>query len=175
MTKRRNCLGNGAIGSVLAKNVHPSAHLRSKFPIVNAGRRLEGAVTHGLDNFHVRGKLQLCIIFTHSDFPGGEVYVTKSSFKVTSVAIVGNVFDRGPKGCGKGRWRGRRTVPSSWCYQACAPWQCWKLWSMQLLRVADLVENIDDDNVPVPANISTAVPTDTIFQGWWYNSQCKQK
>ncbi len=42
---------------------------------------------------------------------------------------------------------------------------------MQLATVADLVENIDDDNTPTPENIPTAVPTDTILQGWGHRGQ----
>ncbi len=34
-----------------------------------------------------------------------------------------------------------------------------------LEEVADLVENIHDDNAPAPENMPTAVPTSTIFQG----------
>ena len=91
--KRRIPLGHGSISSVLAKNVHPSAQVRSKFPNLDAGRRLEGAVALRLDDFRVRGKQQLCVVFMHDDFPGVELYVTKRFFKVTSAPPDGNVFD----------------------------------------------------------------------------------
>ncbi len=75
--KRRIPLGNGSIGSVLAKNVHPSAQVRSTFPNIDAGRRLEGALALRLDYFHIHGKQQLCVVFMQDDFPGVELYVTK--------------------------------------------------------------------------------------------------
>ncbi len=65
-----------------------------KFPNVNAGRRHERAVALMLDNFHVYGKQQLCIVFTHYDFPGAELYGTKRFFKVKSADPDGNVIDR---------------------------------------------------------------------------------
>ncbi len=35
-----------------------------------------------------------CAFFTHNDFPGVELHVTKFFFKATSAAPDGNVFDR---------------------------------------------------------------------------------
>ncbi len=60
--KRKIPLGQGSIDSVLAKNVHPSAQIQSKFPNVDAGRRLEGAVALRLNDFCVHGKQQLCVV-----------------------------------------------------------------------------------------------------------------
>ncbi len=71
--KRKIPLGQGSIGSVIAKNVNLSAQVQSKFPNVNAGRRLEGAVALRLGDFCGRGKQQLCIVFTHNDFPDVEL------------------------------------------------------------------------------------------------------
>ncbi len=80
--KSRIPLDNGSIGSVLAKNVHLSAHVQSKFPNANAGIRHEGAVALRLDDFCVHGKQQSCIVFTHNDFLGVELYMTKRFLKV---------------------------------------------------------------------------------------------
>ncbi len=75
--KSRIPIGNGSIGSVLAKNVHLPVQVQSKFSNANAGIRLEGAVVLRLDNLCICGKKQLCVVFTHNDFPCLELYVMK--------------------------------------------------------------------------------------------------
>ncbi len=171
--KRRIPLGHGSISSVLAKNVHPSAQVRSKFPNLDAERRLEGAVALRLDDFRVHGKQQLCVVFMHNDFPGVELYVTKRFFKVTSAPPDGNVFD-GELSAVEGENEEGAEQPSQHVFAEFMQRngnfdQC------DLQEAAEIIENIDDDNAPAPENIPTAAPTDTIFQGWGHSGQCKRE
>lgn len=88
--------GKDAKITVLTRFVHPSIHMRNKYPNTHRDERLNGCVTICQAEKVVRRKNQLCIVFRHDDFPGIELYAVKKHCVVTEVGPTDLWFDNAP-------------------------------------------------------------------------------
>ena len=60
--------GKGAVVLALSRFIHPSEHIRNKFPNPVHGHRLEGCVTLQQEVKNVNCKDQLSLVVCHDDF-----------------------------------------------------------------------------------------------------------
>ena len=60
--------GVGAIVSALLRFIHPSEHIRNKFPNVVQGQQLENGITIRQEVKKVSRKEQLVLVVRHEDF-----------------------------------------------------------------------------------------------------------
>jgi len=83
MASRKLFLGRHAKISVMARFVHPSAHIRTKFPNLDKNQRLDNCAVLRQEEKFVSRKRQLCIIFSSPDFPDEELHADQRYCKVT--------------------------------------------------------------------------------------------
>ena len=67
--------GKGAIVSALSRFIHPSEHIRNKFPNPVHGHQLVGCVTLRQEVKKVNRKNQLCIVVCHNDFKNDDDFI----------------------------------------------------------------------------------------------------
>ena len=67
--------GKGAIVSALSRLIHPSEHIRNKFPNPVHGHQLAGCVTLRQEVKKVNHKDQLCLIVHHDDFKNDDDFI----------------------------------------------------------------------------------------------------
>lgn len=68
MARRKKQLGKGAVVAVLGKMLHPSEHIRNKYPNMEKGFRVENLVVLRKELKKIRGKEVMTIVMRHDDF-----------------------------------------------------------------------------------------------------------
>ena len=74
-------IGVGAKTSCLSKFLHPSEHIRNKFPNSVAGHRVEGCVVVRQEVKHVTKRDQLCVVVRHDDFKMDDEHIELHAVK----------------------------------------------------------------------------------------------
>ena len=77
MARKRRMMGSGVVILVLLKMVHPSKHIRDKFPNLLDKQRLEGSVIIREETKSINRRDQEAIIFCHDDFNDVELYASQ--------------------------------------------------------------------------------------------------
>ena len=77
MARKRRTMGSGAVISVLLKMVHPSKHIRNKFPNLLDKQRLEGAIVLRKELKSINRQEQEAIVFCHDDFTDIDLYASQ--------------------------------------------------------------------------------------------------
>ena len=67
--------------SCLSKFMHPSEHIRNKFPNSVAGHHLEGCVVVWQEVKHVTKRDQLCVVVQHDDFKADDEHIKLHAVK----------------------------------------------------------------------------------------------
>ena len=91
-------LGVGAKTSCLSRFIHPSEHIRNKYPNPIQGHRLEWCVVVRQEVKKVSRRDQLCVVIHHNDFKTSsddfiELYAVKHYLKVTEEGSPDYFFD----------------------------------------------------------------------------------
>lgn len=170
MPTNLECLGTGAVCSVLLRFLHPKRTINAAVvnPVVH--ERKEGLIALRLEEKVVRRTKQICVVFNHEDFVG-EVYCVKRYTKVVTPSPVDSRFvpmiepvqeSDGDEDEGEGieMPSTRGTVDET----------------TRNVRAAGL--DVDDDNDPAPENIPQAhqaAGNVTINSSWGWNGLCDRK
>lgn len=86
-------IGKDALISVLARFVHPSKHIRDKYPNTWKDERLQNCRVTAQGKKVVNRKEQLCFLFENDDFPGIELYATQRYCKLEVAGPSDLLFD----------------------------------------------------------------------------------
>ena len=98
MAPQLHCLGVGVKVTCLTRFLHPSEHIRAKYPNPVSGHRLEVCVAVHQELKKVTRKDQLCVIVHHDNFKTAEdvfikLHAVKHYFKVTEEGDQDLFFD----------------------------------------------------------------------------------
>ena len=83
MVRRTLKRGKGAICSILLAHIHPSAHIRQKYPNCTRSDCLEGCKILRQEEKLIQRKQTLAVVFRHESFPDVELYCVTRFAKVT--------------------------------------------------------------------------------------------
>lgn len=97
MPRRKKTLGIGAIASCYARLVHPSKHVRDRYPNMHKMKRLEGLTVVRWEKMKIQRKDQECIVFTSDEFVAEdgsriELYACKRYLKVEAEGLREDFF-----------------------------------------------------------------------------------
>ena len=92
VSRKKKRAGVGAIGSCLAKFLHPSAHIRERYPNDYKTRRLDGLMVMSQREMTVSRSKKLCFIVTHDSIPDVQLHCTRRYLTITQEAEVQNYF-----------------------------------------------------------------------------------
>ena len=166
-------LGVGAKCSCLSRFVHPSQHIRDKYPNPVSGHRLEGCLTIRQEVKEVSRRDQLCIIVHHDDFKTAdgefiELHAVKRYFKVTEEGDLDLFFDDPGESQGQGV---ATPDPLPDVVGEVLNGQSEINNTLEALRG---IVNIDDDNKPAPENLPapTDDPVGYLSTDWGHNGFC---
>lgn len=161
---------------ILARYVHPSAHLRDKYPNFEAQKATQtssGCKVLRQARKTISRKEHLAVVVSHPDFPGIELYAVKRWFKVTTQGPADYFFnnrnenentaqaqeaeeeaEEGPENLA-GRIH-RQDIDAA---------------DLDLLAAAEAGNfDVDDDNLPAPENQPNARPdqdTEAVYSEEW--------
>ena len=185
MPRRRKILGKGATLNALIKFIHPSEHIRNKFPNPVNQQRLDGLTAVRRELKVVSRKKQMCIVCTHPGFKteGGELVELHFVERWATIVNEGpedlffDTLDGDPDVISdvdstenEGNGQGSNEVE--------VPWQLQNPSNVDLdsIRMAiDGIVDIDDDNCPVEDNIpnSNDDEDECIYSdNWGHNGVC---
>ena len=151
--------GKDAVVSILLKFIHPSEHIRAKFPNQVNGQRLDGCCVLRREVKNIRKTDQLSLVVTHEAFPGVELYCVERYAKVTREGppdyffdnVIVEADDEEEERAGDGEEVEEEHVP------VLMPAICRRNFRVDDPEILDAVDagiiEMDDDNEPVPENI----------------------
>ena len=166
-------LGVGAKTSCLSKFIHPSEHIRNKYPNPIQGHRLEGCVVVRQEVKKVSRRDQLCVVIHHDDFKTSsddfvELYAVKRYLKVTEEGSPDYFFDHANT-----ELADEEGAPQA-LPQVVEDALNGQSNETNMLEALRGVVDIDDDNDPAPENIPA--PTDNndrvLDTEWKHHGHC---
>ena len=166
-------LGVRAKCSCLSHFVHPSQHIRDKYPNPVSGHRLEGCLTIRQEVKKVSRRDQLCIIVHHDDFKMAdgefiELHAVKQYFKVTEEGDPDLFFDD------PGESQGQREATPDPLPDVVGEVLNGQSEINNTLEALCGVVDIDDDNEPAPENLPAPMddPVGYLSTDWGHNGFC---
>ena len=168
-------MGGGATLSCLSKFVHPSAHIRNRYPNPVNGHRLDGLVVLRKESKTIRRKPQMAIVCSHPDFVDVEgnpieLYAVEKHFTITKEGPTELFFDIDENVKEKKLAEDAEGVP--------VPPRLAEM----IARREDVTElrafvDVDDDNEPCPENVPSPneTPTSNVFSTWGDVHVCYRK
>ena len=136
----------------LSKFLHPSKHIRNKYPNPVSGHHLEGCIVVQQEVKRVSKRDQLCIVMQHDDFKANkefiELHVVKRYFHVTKEGDLDQLFD--DPGSGHAGEEAPAQVPLPAVVDDSINGQSEEANTIKALHE---VIDIDDDNEPAPKNV----------------------
>ena len=156
MPNHRRQLGKGAIVSALLSYLHPSKHIRDKYPNVTKGQRLEDLKVLRKEVKTVRRKEVMCIVMSHKHFEGLELYCIERWCKVITERppdyfFAAQVVEPEDPSNSETEEELEHEVQAA----VSRPVD-----ELNLVEIAPLVE-VDNDNDPVPENLPIVPDTGT--------------
>lgn len=91
----RKTMGTGAVITVLLKMIHPSKHIRDKFPNLSDKQRLEGALVIQRELKTINRREQESIVFRHEEFDNIELYASQRFCKIVEEGPATGFFGDG--------------------------------------------------------------------------------
>ena len=176
MARKRRTMGSGAVISVLLKMVHPSKHIRDKFPNLPDKQRLEGAVVLRKEVKSINRREQEAIVFRHDDFADVELYASQRFCRILEEGPTVDYFIHDEEMEGQVEANANVETERAELSDAVAQLVTASV-GVQRNFDTDEVElirqqvMIDDDNEPLPENATpTTASNDSIFENEWGHS-----
>ena len=163
--------GVGAVVSALIRFIHPSEHIRRKFPNPVAGQRLSDCQTVRQEMKKVSRKDQLVIVVHHEDFKMEEgdfidLYAMKRYWKVHKGGDADLRFDVAPTN--DGGEQGDEMLPLPAAVDDYINGE-----RVNIIEALQEVVEIDDDNEPAPENVPRNSDNNTgVFGEWGHTGFC---
>ena len=180
MAPRKMTMGKGAKVSCLMKYLHPSKHIRDKYPNLTAQQRLEGMVVVRQEMKRITRKERMALVVTHDDFHDDDGLIELHGylrwFTLVAEGPPEFFFDRDAD---SGEKEGERQEQEQ---QQPMPEAVRRIDQRGHVNTTDLnqlrgVVDIDDDNEPAPENIPPAAASaqSDIFKGWEHDGVCHRR
>ena len=147
--------------------MHPSEHIRNKFPNTVAGHHLEGCIVVWQEVKHVTKRDQLCVVVWHNDFKVDDEHIklhaVKRYFRVTEEGDPDLFFD--DPGMSVGGEKDAAPIPLPEAVDDAINGTSEEANTIKALRG---VVDIDDDNEPAPKNVpATADNSNRLLSTEW--------
>ena len=183
MARKRRTMGSGAVISVLLKMVHPSKHIRDKFPNLPDKQRLEGAVVLRKEIKSINRREQEAIVFRHDDFTDVELYASQRFCRIIEEGSPPDYFVNDdeiegqldqPNANNESEKTELSDAVAQFVTASAGIQRSFNTDEVELIRQQVVV---DDDNEPLLENVSPAcVNNDSIFENeWGHNGICPRR
>ena len=140
--------------------MHPSEHIRNKFPNTVAGHHLEGCIVVWQEVKHVTKRDQLCVVVWHNDFKADDEHI-----KLHAVKRYFRVTEEGDPGMSVGGEKDAAPIPLPEAVDDAINGTSEEANTIKALRG---VVDIDDDNEPAPKNVrATADNSNRLLSTEW--------
>ena len=166
--------GVGAVVSALIRFIHPSKHIRQKFPNPVTGQQLSDCETVRQELKKVSQRDQLVIVVHHADFKTDsgdfiDLYAVKRYWKVQKAGDVDLRFDAAPTNEGGGQEEEMVALPAAVDDYINGD----RVNTIEALQ--DVVE-VDDDNDPAPENVPQQSDNNaSVFGEWGHTDFCHRR
>ena len=177
MVRRTLKRGKGAICSILLAHIHPSLHIRDKYPNRARQERLEGCEILRQEEKLIQRKRTLAVVFRHESFPDIELYCVTRFAKVTKEGDKDFFFDAVGDTIGVGA--GAEAEGVEILHETPAfLFNNFRADDPQLSNAVDAgLVTVDDDNDPAPENIPVpGIPSIsgsiTYSENWGHDGIC---
>ena len=166
--------GVGVVVSALIRFIHPSEHIRQKFPNPVTGQRLSDCETVRQELKKVSRRDQLVIVVHHADFKTDsgdfiDLYAVKRYWKVQKAGDVDLRFDAAPTNEGGGQEEEMVALPAAVDDYINGD----RVNTIEALQ--DVVE-VDDDNDPAPENVPQQSDNNaSVFGEWGHTDFCHRR
>ena len=177
MAPRLGHHGDGATVSALIKFIHPSEHIRNKFPNPCSGQRLLDCITIRQEVKPVSRKEQLTLIVHHEDFKNDddsyiELYAVKRYWKVHKEGDSDYFFDAQAPTNEQEDEDEQRLLPDAIGVHLSGEART----TETIIALRDEVD-IDDDNEPAPENVPEQnESSDSLLKAeWGHSGYCYRK
>jgi hypothetical protein len=175
MAPAKMTMGKGAIVSVLSSRLHPSAHIRNKWPNAEKNHRLENLVVLRQEMKKINRRDIMCIIMKHEDFQDDgeniELYASQHYCVLKSEGDPDYFFTSAPAA--------RNVVAEE---EESVPIEIQGIIERGMLEPDDIeiarnLVEIDDDNEPAPENMpqTGGVDPTSIFGEWGHPGICHRR
>ena len=177
MPRAKRAMGIDAVISVLIKFVHPSAHIREKYPNPQSGDRLNGCLVTGKCIKTVCRRDQVVITFKHEEFED-ELYAVQRYCMIVEEGPSDSFFSN------------NETVVQAEVVEDAAgsPDEDTDAVDALITRLANLQTGaeidaeinhsgivIENDNDPLPENYQTVPNEECVYEDWGHSGVCHRR
>ena len=176
MARKQRTMGSGTVISVLLKMIHPSKHIRDKFPNLQDKQRLEDAVVLRKEIKSINRREQEAIIFRHDDFADKELYASQRFYRILEEGPTVDYFVHDEEIEVRAEANNNIGSEMTELYDAIAQFVTasagvQRNFDTNKVKLIQQHVVVDDDNEPLPENVTpTAVSHDSIFENEWGHS-----
>ena len=173
---KKKIMGLGAKVSVFMKYLHPSEHIRQRFPNAEKNHHLTGCIIKGKDEKTVNRRKQKVILIEHDDFKkDGDpilLYATYRWFTVTEEGPKEGFFETVTQEEAFDNPLSEEFFPEETPEAAFRIDKNIQISDGDLAEISDAI-GIDNDNEPAPENIpKTNEIINSVFKEWGHDGIC---
>ena len=184
--QRKLKLGKDAVVSCLSKYIHPSEHIRRRWPNPINGHRMEGLRVLRQEIKRVSRKDQLAVVFTHPEFKDDnnellELHTIQRWLTVTEEGESDYFFDTNSNGNNNANTEIVERTPEEQVEVPVIAQQNNRAETLDMndpyvLEQLRGIASIDDDNEPVQDNIPGFSPDNECqYKGWGFSGVCNRR